>query len=71
MRQHHPVTRLFTFSLLLEFVGLIFNFTDVVKFSLDGIGFHRLAIAGDILDILSRVSIIYIYIFFYFNSVTF
>ncbi|XP_075212644.1 integral membrane protein GPR180 isoform X2 [Lycorma delicatula] len=56
MRQHHPVTRLFTLSLLLEFVGLIFNLTDVIKFSLDGIGFHRLAIAGDILDILSRTT---------------
>lgn len=55
--QHHPVTRLFTASLLLEFVGLMFNVIDVVKYSVDGIGTPNLAIAGDVLDILSRVSL--------------
>lgn len=55
-RQHHPVTRLFTASLLLEFVGLMFNVIDVIKYSMDGIGVPDLAVAGDILDILSRVS---------------
>ena len=55
-RQHHPVTRLFTASLLLEFVGLMFNVIDVIKYSMDGVGVPDLAVAGDILDILSRVS---------------
>ncbi|XP_039281268.1 integral membrane protein GPR180 [Nilaparvata lugens] len=55
-RQHHPVTKLFTVSLLLEFVGLLFNLLDVTKFSIDGVGYHRIAMAGDILDILSRTT---------------
>lgn len=64
-RQRHPVTRLFTASLLFEFVGLSFNLIDVVKYAVDGIGLHDLAVAGDILDILSRVSI-YEYVSLYF-----
>jgi hypothetical protein len=55
MRQHHPVTRLFTASLILEFLALCLILLHVFKFSLDGTGFHQLAVAGDILDILSRV----------------
>lgn len=55
-RQRHPVTRLFTASLLLEFVGLMFNVIDVIKYSMDGVGVPNLAVAGDILDILSRTT---------------
>lgn len=55
MRQHHPVTRLFTASLILEFLALCLILLHVLKFSLDGSGFQQLAVAGDILDILSRV----------------
>ncbi|XP_073995193.1 integral membrane protein GPR180 isoform X2 [Rhodnius prolixus] len=56
VRQRHPVTRLFTASLLLEFCGLIFNLIDVIKFTIDGIGYPDLAVVGDILDILSRTT---------------
>lgn len=53
--QKHPVTKLFTFSLALEFVALCFNVLHTVKFAADGVGFAGLAAAGDILDIMSRV----------------
>ncbi|XP_069698644.1 integral membrane protein GPR180 [Periplaneta americana] len=56
MRQHHPVTRLFTASLILEFLALCLILLHVLKFSLDGTGIHQLAVAGDILDILSRTT---------------
>lgn len=56
MRQQHPVTRLFTASLILEFLGLLFNLIDVMKFMLDGEGYPKLAVVGDILDILSRTT---------------
>lgn len=54
--QRHPVTKLFTFSLILEFVALCFNVVHAVKYAADGVGFAGLAVAGDILDIMSRVS---------------
>lgn len=54
-RQQHPVTRLFTASLVLEFLSLAFNLVDVLKFTIDGVGYPKLEITGDILDILSRV----------------
>ncbi|XP_049792786.1 integral membrane protein GPR180 [Schistocerca nitens] len=54
VRQSHPVTRLFTVSLLLEFLGLGFILLHIIKFSLDGVGVQELSIAGDIFDILSR-----------------
>lgn len=53
--QKHPVTRLFTASLLLEFMGLCLILTHVLKFALDGVGYEQLEVAGDIFDILSRV----------------
>lgn len=56
-RQSHPVTRLFTASLLLEFLAFCFILIHVLKFALDGVGLSKLAVAGDILDILSRVSL--------------
>lgn len=55
VRQHHPVTRLFTVSLVLEFAALFIILIHTVKFSLDGVGVHKLSVLGDILDILSRV----------------
>ncbi|KRT82656.1 hypothetical protein AMK59_3107, partial [Oryctes borbonicus] len=54
--QKHPVTRLFTASLLLDFIALFFILIHTLKFSLDGIGYPNLAMAGDIFDILSRTS---------------
>lgn len=53
--QKHPVTRLFTASLLLEFVAVCLILIHVLKFSLDGVGYEQLEVAGDIFDILSRV----------------
>lgn len=52
--QKHPVTKLFTGSLILEFVGLCFIVVHNIKFAIDGQGFPGLAVAGDILDIMSR-----------------
>ncbi|CAG9578901.1 unnamed protein product [Danaus chrysippus] len=52
--QRHPVTKLFTSSLVLEFIALCFNVLHTVKFAADGEGFEGLSVAGDILDILSR-----------------
>lgn len=54
--QNHPVTKLFTGSLFLEFFGVSFNLFSSFKFALDGQGFPRIAIIGDVLDILSRVN---------------
>lgn len=54
--QKHPVTRLFTASLLLEFIALCLILIHVLKFALDGVGYEQLEVAGDIFDILSRVS---------------
>nr|CAD7259527.1 unnamed protein product [Timema shepardi] len=54
-RQKHPVTRLFTASLLLEFLALCFILIHVLKFAFDGVGVGGMAVAGDILDILSRI----------------
>lgn len=56
--QKHPVTRLFTASLLLEFVAVCLILIHVLKFALDGVGYEQLEVAGDIFDILSRVRII-------------
>lgn len=53
--QKHPVTRLFTASLLLEFMAICLILIHVLKFALDGVGYEQLEIAGDIVDILSRV----------------
>uniref|UniRef100_A0A146L419 Transmembrane protein 145 n=1 Tax=Lygus hesperus TaxID=30085 RepID=A0A146L419_LYGHE len=53
-RQRHPVTRLFTASLIMEFLSLAFNLVDVLKFTIDGVGYPKLAVTGDIFDILSR-----------------
>lgn len=54
--QKHPVTKLFTASLLLDFVALFLILIHTAKFALDGVGFPSLSLAGDIFDILSRVS---------------
>ncbi|XP_043257204.1 transmembrane protein 145 [Colletes gigas] len=52
--QKHPVTRLFTASLLLEFIAVCLILIHVLKFALDGVGYEQLEVAGDIFDILSR-----------------
>lgn len=53
--QKHPVTKLFTASLILDFIALCLILMHTVKFAIDGEGYPRLSMAGDIFDILSRV----------------
>lgn len=53
--QKHPVTKLFTISLVLEFVSLAFMLGYMVRFAISGIGNETFKTSGDILDILSRV----------------
>ncbi|XP_026689111.1 integral membrane protein GPR180 [Diaphorina citri] len=54
--QRHPVTKLFTASLILEVVGIAFNLLDVLKYAYDGVGYSNLSCLGEILDILSRTT---------------
>lgn len=54
--QKHPVTKLFTASLLLDFIALSMILLHTLKFALDGVGYPNLSMAGDIFDILSRTS---------------
>nr|XP_029721356.1 integral membrane protein GPR180-like [Aedes albopictus] len=54
--QKHPVTRLFTISLLLEFISVCLLLTHTVRYAMNGVGNENLAITGDIFDIFSRTS---------------
>lgn len=63
--QKHPVTKLFTSSLFLEFFGVMLNLLNSLKFAVDGEGLPYLAVIGDVLDILSRVC--FAFLFFFFN----
>lgn len=54
--QRHPVTKLFTLSLILEFVSLVFMLSYYIRYTIGGIGSDTVKTIGDILDILSRVS---------------
>lgn len=56
--QKHPVTKLFTISLILEFVSLVFSLSYYIRFTICGIGSEAVKTTADILDILSRVSVI-------------
>lgn len=55
--QKHPVTKLFTISLLSEFVSLVLITAHLIKFASNGQGLPNLQTSGDILDIFSRVSL--------------
>ena len=55
--QKHPVTKLFTISLILEFVSLCLILSYMIRFAISGIGNEAMKTAGDILDIFSRVSV--------------
>ncbi|KAH8233401.1 hypothetical protein KR026_007718, partial [Drosophila bipectinata] len=55
-RQKHPVTKLFTLSLLSEFVSLALITAHLIRYAANGVGEPRLQAAGDVLDILSRTS---------------
>ncbi|XP_018579615.1 integral membrane protein GPR180 [Anoplophora glabripennis] len=54
--QKHPVTKLFTASLLLDFIALCLILIHNLKYALDGQGYPKIALTGDIFDILSRTS---------------
>ncbi|CAH0545819.1 unnamed protein product [Brassicogethes aeneus] len=54
--QKHPVTRLFTVSLLLDFVALCLILIHTLKHAVDGEGYPKLEMMGDIFDILSRTT---------------
>ncbi|ETN61988.1 hypothetical protein AND_006332 [Anopheles darlingi] len=54
--QKHPVTRLFTVSLLLEFVSVCLLLTHTIRYAMNGVGNEKLAVMGDIFDIFSRTS---------------
>lgn len=54
--QKHPVTKLFTLSLILEFISLVFMLSYYIRFTVGGVGNDTVKTTGDILDILSRVS---------------
>nr|AEE61411.1 unknown [Dendroctonus ponderosae] len=54
--QKHPVTRLFTASLVLDFVALSLNVIHTLKFAMNGEGYEKIQMIGDICDILSRTS---------------
>ncbi|KAL7052607.1 hypothetical protein ACKWTF_004935 [Chironomus riparius] len=55
-KQNHPVTKLFTTSLVMEFISICFILIHLISFASDGRGNEGLKIAGDIFDILSRTS---------------
>ncbi|CAG9816131.1 unnamed protein product [Phaedon cochleariae] len=54
--QKHPVTKLFTASLLLDFMALCLILVHNLRYALNGEGYPKIAMAGDIFDILSRTS---------------
>lgn len=53
-RQKHPVTKLFTLSLLSEFVSLALITAHLLRYAANGVGEPNMQTAGDVLDILSR-----------------
>lgn len=61
--QKHPVTKLFTLSLILEFISLVFILSFYIRYAVSGVGNETFKTTGDILDILSRVRIIFFFFF--------
>lgn len=55
-KQSHPVTKLFTMSIILELISICFILIHLIKFASDGEGNKGLQVTGDIFDILSRTS---------------
>lgn len=54
--QRHPVTRLFTISITMEFISLCLILAHMIKFAMHGEGNENFLFTGDIFDIFSRVS---------------
>lgn len=57
LRQRHIVPRLFTASMALELGAVLANVIHIFSFAKDGEGYPKLAVFGDVLDILARVSL--------------
>ena len=55
-KQTHPVTKLFTLSIIMEFISICLILFHLVKFASDGKGNEGLKVAGDVFDVLSRTS---------------
>ncbi|CAO1343743.1 unnamed protein product [Diamesa serratosioi] len=55
-KQFHPLTKLFTLSLILEFVSICFILVYLLKYASTGTGNETVRITGDVFDILSRTS---------------
>jgi len=55
-KQSHPVTKLFTMSIILEFISICFILIHLIKFAANGQGNQELKVAGEVFDILSRSS---------------
>lgn len=54
--QQHPVTKLFTASLCIEFVSLWLILIHMFRYAINGVGNESIKTMGDIFDIFSRVS---------------
>lgn len=54
--QSHPVTKLFTMSIILEFISICFILIHLLRFASNGQGNEGLKMTGDVFDILSRTS---------------
>lgn len=59
--QKHPVTKLFTLSLVLEMISLALILWHLIRFAAGGVGNNTIKTTGDILDIFSRVSVLRIF----------
>lgn len=55
-KQKHMLPKLFTLSIMLEFVSICLILFHLIKFASDGTGNEFLKISGDVFDILSRTS---------------
>lgn len=55
-KQSHPVTKLFTMSIILEFISICFILIHLLRYASNGQGNEELKVTGEIFDILSRTS---------------
>ena len=55
-KQSHPVTKLFTMSIVLEFISICLILIHLLRFASNGKGIQELRVTGEIFDILSRTS---------------
>ncbi|ROT84334.1 membrane protein [Penaeus vannamei] len=53
-RQIHPITRLFTATLIMQLAGLLFDTLHLLVFSFDGEGSEGVNIVGDLFNILAQ-----------------